>query len=103
MFRVLVEFSGNAVSEIGIFVPSTNDSNIITVGQMKRIRTFEQANFREFVFLNCDLCPFLSLLPSFNLCDSIYTVKSMIMQRVTFRSLPIFYSFELWSFYLDHS
>ena len=36
-FSVLIEFSGNAVSEIGIFVPSTNVFNIITVGHMKRI------------------------------------------------------------------
>ena len=40
VFQVLVEFSGNAVSAIGIFVPSTNDFNIITVGHMQRNGTF---------------------------------------------------------------
>ena len=86
----------NAVSEIGVFVPSMNDFNIITVGHVKRMRTFEQPILRIRFFVKPEdvstirLCPFYLCLRVATLCDSIYTGKSMIMQRVIFRSLPIF-------------
>ena len=72
------------VSELGIFVPSTSVFNIITVGHMKRIGHFEQAFLRIHCF-EFRTVSFLTLLPSCDLCDSIYTVKSMIMQRVISR------------------
>ena len=49
----------------------------------------------------CLLYPYLRVA---TLLDSIYTEKSMIMQRVINLSFTShFSSFELWSFYLDHS
>ena len=77
------------MSEIGILVPSTNAFNIITVGHMKRIRTCGTGKFCVFnLCFELRTVSLLTLIPSCNLCDSIYTARSMIMQRVIFRHFP---------------
>ena len=65
----------------------------ITVGHMKRMRTFEQPILRIHFFVclgdvsTIRLCPFYPCLRVATLRDSIYTERSMIMQRVIFRFL----------------
>ena len=64
---------------------------------MKRIRTLAQAILRKRFFeknpgeiSTIRLCPSYPCVRVATLCDSIYTKKSVIMQRVIFRSLPVF-------------